>query len=827
MDIFNKFTSHYKKSIMGAYGLSLAENKKQIGIEELFWALLSEKGSLGQETLVKAGVKTQQRSNNQLAQKTISLERILKSKEVIPLSEEVKRVLIDSAKLSAKYGHNYVGTEHLLYSLIKLNSKAINQIFKEYKVNVKDLIANLDMILNSTSKFSDMTDVVSSLKQKIKEQKKSTRKRDSLLESFATHLTDELVQKNINPVVGRLDEINRVIQILSRRDKNNPILLGEPGVGKTAIVEGMAKKIMEADVPDVLINKKIYALDMPLLVAGTSFRGEFEARIKQIVDEVKADKNIILFIDEIHNIIGAGSASGTMDAANILKPALARGEIRCIGATTYDDYKKIIEPDSALTRRMQKVIVREPSREESIKILKGVRKSYEQHHLITITDEAIEEAVNLSVRYLTDQFLPDKAIDLIDEAASKKRVNRPRNKNIQKIADMQKELMGIKQQKKSLVDQAKYSQALKLRPKELELTSRIFKLEDEEIKNKMEINPQLANYDKITASDIREVVSETTKINIPDSQESGEIIKNLAGNLKAKIVGQDKVIAKLANALKRSAAGLAGEKRPLGSFIFAGPSGVGKTYTAKILAESISPGRESLIKFDMSEFGEKFNASKLIGAPAGYVGYEEGGQLTEKVKRNPYAVILLDEIEKAHQDIFNLFLQIFEDGYLTDSKGRQVNFRNTIIIMTTNIGLKKNTEKAAMGFGDENKEKIENLFKERLREWMRPELLNRIDQILVFNELNGDDLAKIIDMEMKNINNNLAGRQMSIKWNKATVNYLLKKCGAKKDEGARIIREVLREEVENKLAEKILDTKTKRGQINIKINANKLLFEQS
>lgn len=822
-NIYNKFTTHFKKSILGAYGLSLAAKKKEIGVAELFWALLSEKGSLGQETLLKAGVKQQTRSNNTMDDSGVKLSEIIEAKQAIPLAEKVKHIIIESANLAASYEHAYIGTEHLLYSLVEARSEEIKKILKEYNVRDRDLLKNLEAVLGSTSKFSDMTGAMSSLKYKIKQgEKKKKRRDDSLLEFFGRELTEEEVQKNINPVIGREAEISRVIQILSRRDKNNPILLGEPGVGKTAIVEGLAKKILKGEVPDFLADKKIYSLDMPLLVAGTSYRGEFEARIKQIVEEVKEDESIILFIDEIHNIMGAGAASGTMDAANILKPALARGEIRCIGATTYSDYKKFIEVDQALARRMQRVVVNEPGATEAVQILKGIKESYEKHHLLQISDEAIEEAVSLSERYITDQFLPDKAIDLIDEAASKKRISQPRSARVQKISALKKELRRTAEEKNLLVAEGKYEEALKLKPKEIELASEIFRLEELEIKEKMSAGQDEAQANMIGAEEIRELVRESTKINILDHHKSSGLVKNLEESLNKKVVGQEKAIQELVNTLKRSTAGLAGEKRPLGSFIFAGPSGVGKTYTAKILSENISAGREGLVKLDMSEFGEKFNASKLIGAPAGYVGYEEGGQLTEKIKRNPYAVILLDEIEKAHPDIFNLFLQIFEDGYLTDSKGRRVNFRNTIIIMTTNAGLKRGTQGATVGFERDSSSAGSDV-KESLADFLRPELLNRIDQIVVFNALSKQDLSKIIRLELEHLKENLARREIKLKYERKVIGNLLKD-GLQENQGARMIREVIREKIENPLAERILEGRDKKT-INLEVRHDTIVFE--
>lgn len=823
-NILNRFTTHYKKSIALAYGLSLAQKKKEIELEDIFSAIGCEKGSLGYETLTKAGIKRLEGKNCQSDGNRANLEKIIQSKEQIPLSSQAETVITESTALAAKYSHNYIGTEHLLYSLINLGDETINKILETHRVKPRDLLKNLEIILSSTSKFSDMTDAVQSIQEKIKQDKRQARQEsDSMLDFFGTELTNQQIQKGIDPIIGRGEEINRVIQILSRRNKNNPILLGEPGVGKTAIVEGLAKKIMEAQVPDLLLNRRIYSLDMPLLVAGTSYRGEFEARIKQIVDEVKSDPNIILFIDEIHNIMGAGSASGTMDAANILKPALSRGEIRCIGATTYDDYKKHIEPDNALVRRLQKVIVKESTPEEAITILKGIKDSYEKHHLVEITDEAIEEAVNLSMRYVVDQFLPDKAIDLIDEAASKKRISQPRNSNYQKIAKLKKELMEITNQKNSLVAQSKYSQALKLKEREREILNQLDLLEEAVIKNKINLDSE-DNQSKISRGDIRNLVAEATKIRIPETNQFNQDTKYLAGSLNKKIIGQKQAIEQLTNTLKRSAVGLAGDRRPLGSFIFAGPSGVGKTYAAKILAEHMSPGQEGLIKLDMSEFGEKFNASKILGAPAGYIGYDEGGVLTEKVKRNPYAVILLDEIEKAHPDIFNLFLQILEDGYLTDSKGRYINFRNTIIIMTTNLGLKKRAEKQNLGFGGENQDALQTSFKESLAEFLRPELLNRIDQVLVFNALTQKDLAKITRLELDNVNKNLTGQSLTLQWDKQVIDQLLFEC-QNQDQGARAVRGVLRERVENPLAEKILDGNLTNKKVGLKVKSGKIVFE--
>ncbi len=830
--VLDKFTTYYKKSIVAAYGRSLALKKKQVDDEDLFWAILTQKGSLGYETLIKAGLKQTYPAAAKVkidVNQSETLDKIIANFKNITLSKRVKQIIIDSIALAARYHHNYVGTEHLLYSLIRAKTPKVNKILQTYHINPQHILKNMEIIFNSTSKFAEMAEAINSLSHGKDELLLGQRpKKESLLNFFAHELTNPKVQESINPVIGREKEIERIIQILCRRDKNNPVLLGEPGVGKTAIIEGLSKKILEGDVPEVLLDKKIYALDMPLLVAGTSYRGEFEARIKQIVDEVKADKNIILFIDEIHNIIGAGSTTGTMDAANILKPALARGEIRCIGATTFDDYKKYIEPDNALSRRLQKVIVNEPTPQEAIEILKGIRSAYERHHSIKITDEAIQEAVRLSVKYLTDQFLPDKAIDLIDEAASRKRVKAPQSINIKKINSLQKKLSELNRQKQKLVNQAKYNEALRLKSKEIEIINQIYKLEEEQIKSKIKIKlkaPTNQTADKITAKDIQELVAASTRIDLSSQSDSLNVVKQLKKKLKQKIIGQDEVIEQIAQTLKRSVAGLAGESRPLGSFIFAGPSGVGKTYTAKVLAELISPhNKNALIKIDMSEYGEKFNASKLIGAPAGYVGYNEGGQLTEKVKHNPYSVILLDEIEKAHPDIFNLFLQILEDGYLTDSKGRQVNFKNTIIIMTTNIGLEKEEQAVALGFGEEKHAELVSNYQRALQEWLRPELLNRIDQILIFNKLTPQDLLAIINLELSRLASSLAEKKIHLSWTRPLVKLLAAKCQPEK-QGARIVRDVLRTEIEGRLADKILSAAGQPLTINLTVKNSEIILD--
>ncbi len=833
--VLDKFTTYYKKTILDAYRRSLFLNKKRVDDEDLFWALLEQKGSLGYEALVKVGLKPLAESFKGVkngAPSDLDIEELLKHLDSLNLSRRVQQIILDSIALAADYHHHYVGTEHLLYSLLRAKSVKLNKILSRHKIKAETVLKNIEIIFNSTAKFAEMAEALNSLGRGHAESflgGPAAAKKESILNFFAVDLTDRQIQDKITPVIGRECEIERVIQILCRRDKNNPVLLGEPGVGKTALVEGLSKKILQGDVPPVLLGKKIYALDMPLLVAGTSYRGEFEARLKQIVDEVKANSQIILFIDEIHNIIGAGSSTGTMDAANILKPALARGEIRCIGATTFDDYKKYIEPDNALSRRLQKVVVNEPSAEEAVSILKGIRAAYERHHQVKITDAAIEEAVKLSVRYLPEQFLPDKAIDLIDEAASRKRLYLPDNGRLKEITALEKQLKALQEQKEKLVKQSKYNAALRLKSKEIEIINKLYQLEAEQLKNKSRtkngrLPAESVAVPQVEPADIKALFSSTFHINFSSDNFSPARIRDLKKKLAQKIIGQDEVLKDLVNVLKRSAAGLSGAQRPLGSFVFAGPSGVGKTYTAKVLADLISPlPSSSLIKIDMSEYAEKFNASKLIGAPAGYVGYGEGGQLTEKVKRNPYSVILLDEIEKAHSDIFNLFLQILEDGYLTDGHGRRVNFKNTIIIMTTNIGVERERRAArGLGFGEADGEAADAAYRQALQEWLRPELLNRLDKILVFNRLNENHLAAIAHLGLDEIRQTLHQQQINFSWDTAVEKFLAQNCSAT-EQGARALRDLLRSEVEDRLADKILSLKQRPADLNLKLKHGQIM----
>ncbi len=630
-------------------------------------------------------------------------------------------------------------------------------------------------------------------------------------------------------MIGRIREIERLIQILNRRTKNNPVLIGEPGVGKTAIVEGLAHKITSGEVPDSLHKKRILTLDLASMVAGTKYRGEFEEMIKKIIDEAKKNQDIILFIDEFHTVISAGAAEGALDAANILKPALSRGEIQCIGATTLEEYRKYIEKDAALERRFQPIKVEEPSLEETIEILGGIKKNYEDFHSITITSEALAAAAKLSKRYISDRFLPDKAIDLIDEAASKSKIKRiefPKE-----IKELQKDLEKIISKKEKAVSGQDFEKAAEMRDLEISVLEKIKKLKTENIDKKSQ-KPV-----KITEEDIAEVVSSWTGIPITRLVEvETKRLLNLDKILKERIIGQDEAVQTIAQAIRRSRTGISDTRRPIGSFIFLGPSGVGKTELAKVLAKYVFETEDALVKLDMSEFMERHNVSRLIGAPPGYVGYEESGKLTEAVRRKPYAVILLDEIEKAHPDVFNILLQILEDGYLTDAKGKRVDFKNTIIIMTSNIGVAELNRQAFVGFQadtHDEKKKAENRYKEikksilgRLKDNFRPEFLNRIDRIIVFRPLDKNDIRKIVDLQVSDLQERLLEHKTKIKIT-TKAKDLLAKNGFDPENGARPLRRVIQNIIEDELAERMLTSEIHEGDtIKIDLKDEKITFQK-
>lgn len=624
----------------------------------------------------------------------------------------------------------------------------------------------------------------------------------NILEMFTTNLTADTIQKHIDPVIGREAEISRLVQILSRRTKNNPILLGDPGVGKTAIIEGLAKRITKGEVPEALANKSILTLDLSAVVAGTMYRGEFENRLKQIIEAVKADENIILFVDEIHNIIGTGSSAGSLDAANILKPALARGHLRCIGATTHEEYKKFIENDKALERRFQVIMVEEATEAETLEILRGIRTNYETYHNVSISDDALNAAVHYSQRYSPDKKLPDKAIDLIDEAASQLKVSKKLNPTARRVKDLEANLRGVQEMKRGFILEENYAKALNIKEQEDIILQELTSLKAEAGKE------TAVRLGTIGIEDIARVVAQATKIPLTEilASEKKKIIK-LDEELSRYVFGQDEAIKEVAQTIKRSRSGLHDPRKPLGSFMFLGPSGVGKTETARQLSRLLFNRDDVLIRIDMSEFAERFNVSKLIGSPAGYVGYKEGTQLTDAVKKKPYSVVLFDEIEKAHPDVFNLLLPVLEEGYMTDAVGHKVNFRNTIIVMTSNVGLKEFTNQARLGFeledaAMEQTQAMKEHSLKALREHFRPEFLNRVDKIIVFNPLSRSISKKIIVRELDELKNRLKQQGITATFDRSVTTHLLE--SFKPTEGARSLKRAVEDKLVNPLANKVL-----------------------
>lgn len=701
-----------------------------------------------------------------------------------------KRIIEISFQIARTMRNSYVSVEHILAALLKEEDsyavKFINELGTDSQRILDDLITDLSSNSYDSNQQSGS--------------KKKGKSKTPTLDEFGKNLTELAKQGKIDPVIGREKEIKRVIQILSRRNKNNPCLIGEPGVGKTAIAEGLALKIVNGEVPEMLANKTIYSLDLTSMVAGTKYRGDFEERIKKAMDEVKDNKDVILFIDEIHNIMGAGAAEGAVDAANILKPSLARGEIQVIGATTISEYRKNIEKDAALERRFQPVTVGEPTEEETVEILKGLRDKYEAHHKVKITDEAIDFAVKLSSRYINDRFLPDKAIDLIDEAASVVRLNAytlPQN-----LKDMEDEIKRLNAEKQDAVNNQKFEDAAKFRDKANELTKL---LDDEKSKWRNSSNHDVK---AVSGDEIAQVVSSWTGVPVSQlTKEESERLLNMENILHERIVGQDKAVSAISKAIRRGRVGLKNPNRPIGSFIFLGPTGVGKTELCKSLAEAMFGDENAIIKLDMSEYMEKHTVSKLIGAPPGYVGFDEGGQLTEKIRRKPYSVVLFDEIEKAHPDVFNMLLQILEDGVLTDSQGRKVSFKNAIIIMTSNVGASKITdEKLALGFGQEDGKKlsIEDLVMPDLKKTFKPEFLNRLDDIIVFNQLEQSDIEEIAKRMLKSLQKRTQDLGIELDFTDAAITELAKE-GFDKTYGARPLRRAIQSKIEDKLSELILD----------------------
>jgi ATP-dependent Clp protease ATP-binding subunit ClpC len=788
---FNSFTGKANEVLNLA--IKAAENygHNYIGSEHILIGLLKEGTGLGAAALNEKGITLE--DVDALIKEEIGTGKAtrLSPDDFTPRS---KRIIELSFQIARGMANSYVGTEHLLISLVKETDSYAVRFINQLGVDENTLLEELAQSIGSGE-----TDDRQSAKQS-----KKSKSKTPTLDEFGKDLTDMAKQGKIDPVIGREKEIQRVIQILSRRNKNNPCLIGEPGVGKTAIAEGLALKIVSDEVPELLRNKKIVALDLTSMVAGTKYRGDFEERIKKAMDEVREAKDVILFIDEVHTIIGAGAAEGAVDAANILKPSLARGEIQVIGATTIDEYRKNIEKDAALERRFQPVTVGEPTEEEAVEILRGLRDRYEAHHKVKITDEAIESAVKMSSRYIADRFLPDKAIDLVDEAASVVRLNAqtlPQN-----LKDMEAEIKRIEQEKQSAITAQDFEGAAKYRDKQNKL-SELLAGEKEKWRN-------ISSHDvkSVTTDEIAQVVSGWTGIPVNQlTKEESERLLKMEEILHERIVGQDKAVKSIAKAIRRGRVGLKNPNRPIGSFIFLGPTGVGKTELCKTLAEAMFGDENAIIKLDMSEYMEKHTVSKLIGSPPGYVGFDEGGQLTEKIRRKPYSVVLFDEIEKAHPDVFNMLLQILEDGVLTDSQGRKVSFKNAVIIMTSNVGASKITEqKQSLGFGESSDESksIEELVMGDLRKTFKPEFLNRVDEIIVFNQLSEDDIKEIARRMLETLKKRVHDMDIEIEFTDDAVEELAKE-GFDKVYGARPLRRAIQSRIEDELSELILEEKIK------------------
>ena len=728
----------------------------------------------------------------------------------LPLTRRAERILRNAFNEAAALGSAVADDEHLLLSILKENEGIAREVLNSHNLDYESV---LDLINNEPNE-----DFEKSNDSKLSKPSKS---KTPALDHFSRDITELARAGNLDPVIGREDEIQRVAQILSRRKKNNPVLIGEPGVGKTAIIEGLGQKIIDKNVPRTLHNKRILSLDLAGLVAGTKYRGQFEERMKTIMVELEKTDNLILFIDELHTIVGAGGASGSLDASNMFKPALARGDIHCIGATTLDEYRKHVEKDGALERRFQKINISPPSSEESIEILKGLQSSYEKHHNVTYSDEAVRACVYFSDRYITDKFLPDKAIDVLDEAGSRAHILNI--KVPQKIIDLEIEIDNIRNKKNSVVIEQKFEDAANLRDKEHKLINKLSILQ-KKWKSNEELNPTV-----ISEENIADVVSTMTRIPVQRVAESeGKKLLEMAEELSLKIIGQNHAIKTLSKAIQRSRAGLKRQGRPIGVYLFLGPTGVGKTETVKELAHYLFSKEESLVRLDMSEYRERFAMSRLIGAPPGYVGYDEGGELTEKVRRNPYSVVLFDEIEKAHPDIFNLLLQLFDEGIITDSYGRKIDFQNTIIILTSNIGTKEIQNNSTFGFNETTKElesdKIKNKILEKVKSIFNPEFINRLDETVIYNTLSKEDVIKIIDLQMSDLYQNLnkIGYSVSIT-KKAKSNLAIQ--GFSSEYGARNLRREIQKSIEDPLSELLLKNKFNDvDKIKIDLKAGKYEF---
>ncbi|MBO2536378.1 ATP-dependent Clp protease ATP-binding subunit [Rummeliibacillus suwonensis] len=790
--MYNRFTQRAQKVLQLAQEEAIRMKHEAIGTEHILLGLIREGGGIAAKALEAIDV------SPEMIEEGIEELVGIGTKNVGPIvhyTPRAKKVIELSVDESRKLGHSYIGTEHLLLALIREGEGVAARVLNNAGVSLNKARQQVLQLLGSSDHPQANTNAAPAANT-------------PTLDSLARDLTQIAREGSLDPVIGRSKEITRVIEVLSRRTKNNPVLIGEPGVGKTAIAEGLAQQIVNNEVPETLRDKRVMTLDMGTVVAGTKYRGEFEDRLKKVMDEIRQAGNVILFIDELHTLIGAGGAEGAIDASNILKPSLARGELQCIGATTLDEYRKYIEKDAALERRFQPIQVDEPTVEEAIQIIRGLRDRYEAHHRVKITDEAIEAAAKMSDRYISDRFLPDKAIDLIDEAGSKVRLRSfttPPD-----LKELEQQLDSIHSEKMAAVQSQEFEKAASLRDTEQKLKDKLntTKKEWKEAQGKSE--------SKVTVNDIAEVVSMWTGVPVAKlAQEESEKLLHLEEELHKRVVGQSEAVEAISRAIRRARAGLKDPKRPIGSFIFLGPTGVGKTELARALAEVMFGDEDAMIRIDMSEYMEKHSTSRLVGSPPGYVGFDEGGQLTEKVRRKPYSVILLDEIEKAHPDVFNILLQVLDDGRLTDSKGRVVDFRNTVVIMTSNIGAEALKYRKSLGFGaqsaTQSQETAKNVMMEELKKAFRPEFLNRIDEMIVFHSLEKEELSQIVVLMAKTLTKRLEEQNITLELTPAAIEKIAKE-GYDPQYGARPLRRAIQKHVEDRLSEEILKGTVLTGQ---------------
>ena len=821
-----KFSPKVKEVISYSREEALRLGHDFIGIEHLLLGLIREGEGLAIKTLKSLQVDAVML--RKLVEDSIKdkVSKTVYNPNSLPLTKQAEKVLKITVLEAKVLKSDVIGTEHLMLSILKNKDNIVTQILAQHDVDYDVFKAELELVQNDVKDtpraelpgdpyeddpYEDDKSKGGFGGQSTAKKPGNTKSKTPVLDNFGRDVTAAAEEGTLDPIVGREAEIERVSQILSRRKKNNPILIGEPGVGKTAVVEGLALRIIQKKVSRVLFNKRIVMLDMAALVAGTKYRGQFEERMKAIMNELEKNRDVILFIDEIHTIVGAGGATGSLDASNIFKPALARGELQCIGASTLDEYRQYIEKDGALDRRFQKVIIDPPSPDETVQILLNIKSKYEEYHSVEYSNEAIHACVKLSGRYITDRFFPDKAIDVLDEVGARvhlKNIHVPKN-----IVELEKQVEDIKAEKNQVVKSQKYEEAARLRDKEKHLLEEL-----EKAKNLWEEDSKNARY-PVSEEDIAEVVAMMTGIPVSKvAQTEGNKLLNMGEELKAGVIGQNEAVAKIVKAIQRNRVGLKDPKKPIGTFIFLGPTGVGKTELAKTIARYMFDSEESMIRIDMSEYMEKFSVSRLVGAPPGYVGYEEGGQLTEKVRRKPYSVVLLDEIEKAHPDVFNILLQVFDDGILTDSMGRKVDFKNTLIIMTSNIGARDLKDfGAGVGFAtqaknDQSDDLAKNVITKALKRTFSPEFLNRIDDVVIFNSLEKESIFKIIDIALKDVVARLMTIGYEIKLTDDAKEFLAEK-GYDPAYGARPLHRAIQKYVEDPLAEEILKANAKPGDI--------------